>query len=149
MSADWAWLNWVLCSCNQGTGSGCDLIWGPGSFSKLSGYWKNSVCDYRTQNLSSCRSPAVPCHVAPSTTWELVSARPTGKCLCCFYSLWLLPSQNLRSIFKGVHLIRLGLPRIEVRVRSYNIHLVRIPKGENRENRKDSILKKKKEKEKR
>lgn len=119
MSADWAWLNWVLCSCNQGTVSGCDLIWGPGSFSKLSGYCKNSVCDYRTQNLSSCRSPAVPCHVAPSTTWELVSARPTGKCLCCFYSLWLLPSQNLRFIFKGVHLIRLGLPRIEVRVQSY------------------------------
>ena len=35
VSAVWAWLNRVLSSCNQGIGSGCDPVWGPGSCPKV------------------------------------------------------------------------------------------------------------------
>ena len=86
--------------------------WGPGSFPKVSGYGEGSVCDYRTQNLTSWRPPAGHCP-AVFSKWQFASSRPTGNCLCCSYSLRLPPAQNLRPIFRGIQLIRSDLPKRE------------------------------------
>lgn len=87
----------------------------PGSFPKISGYGKGSVCDYRTQNhfpvglllLLSCGL----------LKWQFASSRPTGNCLCCFYSLQTSSISEFKTYFKN----SVNQVRLPKRVRSYGI----------------------------